>query len=96
MKAACSIKTAQLEQQRKKFELLPMFLKAGVYYTQRHEVVRKQENFHVKYFAYELLSSEANSEFAQGNFGDHAQIVIEEVVRSGGRYNRMNPASVLD
>ena len=33
MKAACSIKTAQLEQQRKKFELLPMFLKSGVYYT---------------------------------------------------------------
>ena len=33
MKAACSIKTAQLEQQRKKFELLPTFLKSGVYYT---------------------------------------------------------------
>jgi len=35
-------------------------------------------------------------EFAQGNFGDHSQIVIEEVVRSGGRYGRMNPASVND
>lgn len=33
MKAACSIKSHQLEQQRKKFELLPSFLKAGVYYT---------------------------------------------------------------
>ena len=33
MRAACSIKSAQLEQQRKKFELLPTFLKAGVYYT---------------------------------------------------------------
>ena len=35
-------------------------------------------------------------EFAQGNFGDHSQIVIEEVVRSGVRYGRMNPASVND
>jgi hypothetical protein len=35
-------------------------------------------------------------EFSQGNFGDHSQIVIEEVVRSGGRYGRMNPASVND
>ena len=35
-------------------------------------------------------------EFAQGNFGDHSQTVIEEVVRSGGRYGRMNPASVND
>ena len=33
MRAACSIKSYQLEQQRKKFELLPTFLKAGVYYT---------------------------------------------------------------
>ena len=35
-------------------------------------------------------------EFAQGNFGDHSQTVIEEVVRSGARYERMNPASVND
>ena len=35
-------------------------------------------------------------EFAQGNFGDHSSVVIEEVVRSGARQERMNPASVLD
>jgi hypothetical protein len=35
-------------------------------------------------------------EFAQGNFGDHSTVVIEEVVRSGARQERMNPASVLD
>ena len=35
-------------------------------------------------------------EFAQGNFGDHSTVVIEEVVRSGARQDRMNPASVLD
>ena len=33
MKVACSIKSHQLESQRKKFELLPSYLKAGVYYT---------------------------------------------------------------
>ena len=35
-------------------------------------------------------------EFAQGNFGDHSVVVIEEVVRNGSRQERMNPASVLD
>jgi hypothetical protein len=35
-------------------------------------------------------------EFSQGNFGDDSEIVIEEVVRSGGRYQRMNPAQVAD
>jgi hypothetical protein len=35
-------------------------------------------------------------EFSQGNFGDHSQIVIEEVVRSGARQQRMNPAQVAD
>ena len=35
-------------------------------------------------------------EFAQGNFGDHSEIVIEEVIRNGSRYERMNPASVAD
>ena len=35
-------------------------------------------------------------EFAQGNFGDHSTVVIEEVVRNGSRQERMNPASVLD
>ena len=36
------------------------------------------------------------SEFAQGNFGDHSEVVIEEVIRDGSRYQRMNPASVND
>ena len=35
-------------------------------------------------------------EFSQGNFGDHSTVVIEEVVRSGSRQERMNPASVND
>jgi len=35
-------------------------------------------------------------EFAQGNFGDHSTVVIEEAIRSGSRQERMNPASVND
>jgi hypothetical protein len=41
MKAACSIKTAELDLRKKKFELLPAFLKAGVYYTTKLDAVRK-------------------------------------------------------
>ena len=36
------------------------------------------------------------AEYSQGNFGDHSEVVIEEVIRSGSRYQRMNPASVAD
>jgi hypothetical protein len=59
MKAAVSIKQTQLESKRKKFEKLPMFLKAGVYYTQKLDNVRKQE-FFPKYFAFELVVREAH------------------------------------
>ena len=40
MKAACSIKTAELDLRKKKFELLPGFLKAGVYYTTKLNAIR--------------------------------------------------------
>lgn len=36
------------------------------------------------------------NEFSQGNFQDYAEPRIEEVARSGGRYQRMNPAAVTD
>lgn len=79
MRAACSIKSYQLEQQRKKFELLPTFLKAGVYYTQRHEVVRIQDSFELKYFAFEQIRDAANEEYAMGNF-DRACNKFEEAL----------------
>lgn len=41
MKAAVSIKSAELESKRRKFEKLPMFLKAGVYYSTKLEAVRE-------------------------------------------------------
>lgn len=40
MQAACHIKQNEMEARRKKFELLPAFLKAGVYYTTKLEGVR--------------------------------------------------------
>lgn len=36
------------------------------------------------------------AEFSSGSFGDYAEIKIEEVFRSGSRYQRMNPAAVTD
>jgi len=35
-------------------------------------------------------------EFSQGSFADYAEPVIEEEIRSGAHYTRINPASVLD
>ncbi len=40
MKAACSIKQTEMDGKKRKFELLPAFLKAGVYYTTKLEGVR--------------------------------------------------------
>ena len=40
MKAAVSIKSAQLDQKKKRFEKLPTFLKAGVYYSNKLENLR--------------------------------------------------------
>lgn len=36
------------------------------------------------------------AEFSTGTFSDYAEIKIEEVFRSGSRYQRMNPAAVAD
>ncbi|NDH64837.1 MAG: hypothetical protein EBY26_00325 [Microbacteriaceae bacterium] len=35
-------------------------------------------------------------EFAQGSFSDYAEVRYEEVIRSGGRQVRTNPAVVVD
>lgn len=36
------------------------------------------------------------AEFSNGTFSDYAETKIEEVFRSGSRYQRMNPAAVAD
>ncbi len=40
MQAACHIKQNEMDQRKRKFELLPAFLKAGVYYSTKLEGVR--------------------------------------------------------
>ena len=50
----------------KKFELLPAFLKAGVYYTTKLEAIRAQTKFYPIYFAYELLITNAKKSLLAG------------------------------
>ena len=51
MQAACSIKQTEMEGRRRKFERLPAFLKAGVYYTTKLEATRKQ-SYYPRLFAF--------------------------------------------
>ena len=78
MKAAVSIKSQELEGKRRKFEKLPMFLKAGVYYSQKLEAIREQ-GFFPKVFAFEIIKREAEAEFAVQNF-DRACRKFEEAL----------------
>ena len=78
MKAAVSIKSAQLDLKKKKFEKLPTFLKAGLYYSNKLETVRGQSSFYNKLFAYEIIRNEGLREFTAKNF-DRACRKFEEV-----------------
>ena len=60
MKAAVSIKSAQLDSKKRKFEKLPMFLKAGLYYSSKLDACRKQPEFILKLFSFEIIRNEAN------------------------------------
>lgn len=59
MQAACTIKQTEMESRRRKFERLPAFLKAGVYYTTKLEAARKQSYF-PRLFAFQLIMKSAN------------------------------------
>jgi len=78
MKAAVGIKSAQLDQKKKKFEKLPTFLKAGVYYTNKLECVRAQTDFHLKIFSVDIIREEGVREFKAKNY-DRACRKFEEV-----------------
>jgi len=53
MQAACHIKQNEMENRRRKFELLPSFLKAGVYYSTKLEGVRHQSiSYYQRLFAF--------------------------------------------
>lgn len=56
MQAACSIKQNEIDQRKRKFELLPAFLKASVYYSTKLECVRHQSiGYYQRLFAFDLL-----------------------------------------
>ena len=54
-----------MESRRRKFEKLPAFLKAGVYYTTKLECTRNQD-YYPRLFAFELLMKQANREYYEG------------------------------
>ena len=67
MKAACSIKQTEMESRRRKFEKLPAFLKAGVYYTNKLECTR-QQSYYPRYFAFEMIMKNANIEYIKKDY----------------------------
>lgn len=89
MKAAVSIKSHELESRRRKFEKLPMFLKAGVYYSNKLEHVRQQD-FWPKVFAFDILKREANEEYLLGNY-DRACRKYEEALSIFRYFTCFNP-----
>lgn len=61
------MKLNQLTQSgRQKFERLPAFLKAGVYYTTKLEATR-QQSYYPRLFAFQLTMKSANQEYHMGN-----------------------------
>lgn len=82
MQAACHIKQNEMENRRRKFELLPSFLKAGVYYSTKLEGVRHQSiSYYQRLFAFQLIMRGAEHEFLNKNF-DSACRKYEEVSKS--------------
>ncbi len=64
-----------------------------MFYKYPEETMR--ERAHVGSAAWVEAPTYTN-EFSQGTFSDYAETKIEEVFRTGSRYQRMNPASVTD
>jgi len=58
-----------MDARKRKFELLPAFLKAGVYYTTKLEGVRHPSiPYHQRLFAFELIMKNAKVDFLHKNF----------------------------
>ena len=69
MQAACSIKQTELDNKRRKFELLPAFLKAGVYYSTKLEAVRHPDiGYFQRFFSFDLIMRDAKSDYLNNNF----------------------------
>lgn len=89
MKAACHIKQKDLDSVKRNYELLPAFLKAGVYYQDKLLITRKQP-YHLRKFAYDLLVNEAKSEYYKGNF-DRSARRYEEAFSLFKYFENSNP-----
>ena len=61
-----------MESKRRKFEKMPAFLKASVYYTTKLECARQQE-YYPRLFAYELIIKKANLEFYKKQYSSAAR-----------------------
>lgn len=73
---AVSIKNSQMLSRRHKFESQPLFLKAGLYYLNKYENVRKQ-NFDQKFIVCEYLKQNGNTYFKNNEF-DKAEHEYEQ------------------
>lgn len=89
MKAACSIKQSEMESRRRKFERLPAFLKAGVYYTNKLECTRQQA-YHPRLFAFQLIMKAANVEYCKKEY-DSAARKYEEAYSCWRYFLSKNP-----
>jgi len=89
MKAACSIKQSEMESRRRKFERLPAFLKAGVYYTNKLECTRQQA-YYPRLFAFENIMRSASLEFIRKEY-DMAARKYEEAYSCWRYFLSKNP-----
>lgn len=81
MQAACSIKQNELDLRKKKFDLLPSLLKAGVYYSTKLESVRDPKiSYYQRFFAYDIIIQNAKIDFLSWNY-ESACRKYEEVRR---------------
>lgn len=69
-KTACNIKSTYLNQDKKKFNSLPEFYKAGLYNYEATKHIRDQTSFHLKKCAFELLKKSGLSFIKQENYDD--------------------------
>lgn len=64
MKQAVSIKTGQMMSKRRKFEVQPLFIKAGLYYLVKFSNVRRQ-GFYQRYAVSDHLKVKGNKLFKE-------------------------------
>ena len=79
MSQSFSARQLEMDKQRKVFHSLPAFLKVGVYYKTKHEMIRQQTCFKSRFLAFELIRNEGNFQVAMGRY-DRACRNFEEAL----------------